>query len=434
MTNQELFFKNNYKDKDQELFFKYNYQNTDRCKKNDELTKKLYNGEIQWEKDKEREKLLILLHGSYACNLKCIYCENQHLRSEYVGTTIKEDIVRQVVQKLGSHIREVTWHGGEPLLLSEDLLVALEEEKKKYNLNFVTTLQTNSLLLSKEKLKFLDNLGIEFGTSFDGLDNNDSRGEASTKSILRCIDEFPGRIGFISVTHSKTINKLIENYEYFKSLGVTRVQSAIVRENVIENDNPYLIDNDIAVEKVIEYLEYWMHDTNNPIHDSYLERFIKKTLAKSHTCEDVYCLNGWVIVDPLGNITLCGHCGVEDKICNIKDIKNYYDFYYHPKYMEKLYRQKKLANKCKESCKWYYSCYGGCMGLNYEYKKDYSEVSPRNCEYDLKILEKIYDLIKDIDITDTGKYNRHFLELLSRNKYYSLTEIKKIESEMENNG
>lgn len=434
MTQQELVEKNCFIDSDQELFFKYNYQNTDRCKKNENLTNRLYNNEITWEQDKEKDKFLVLLHGNYTCNLKCIYCEHQHLRTEYTNAVIKEETVREIIQKLGSHIKEITWHGGEPLLLSEDLLLALEDEKKKYNLNIPTTLQTNSLLLSKEKVEFLDNLGIQFGTSFDGLDNTNSRGKASTKSILRCIEEFPNRINFIAVAHNKTIDKLIDNYEYFKSLGVKSVQSAIVRENVIECDNPYLINNDVAVEKVIEYMDYWIHDTNNPIEDSYLVRFIKKVLATSHICEDTYCLNGWIIIDPFGNITMCGHSALDSKICNIKDIKNYYDLYYHPKYMEKLYRQKNLANKCKENCKWYYSCYGGCMGLNYEYKSDYSEVNPRNCEYNLKILERVYNLIKDIDVNDAEKYNPYFLDVLKRNNYYSLTEIKKIESEMSNNG
>ena len=430
MLNKVELYKTQYKDDDQRLFFKYNCQNTrDRCK-DEILTRQLYNEEIQWPDDQEHDKLLVLLHGSYACNLKCIYCENQHLRSEYVGAVISEDLVQQLVRKLGPRLREVTWHGGEPLLLSEDLLLTLENEKKKYGYDFRTSLQTNSLLLSKEKVKFLDDLGISFGTSFDGLDNSLSRGEASTNSILRCLEEFPDRIGFIAVTHCGTINKLIDNYEYYKSIGANHVQSAIVRENVIENDNPYMIDTELAVQKVIEYMDYWIHDTDHPLLDSYLTRFVQRALAAPHVCEDSYCLNGWIIVDPLGNITLCGHCGLDDKICNLRDINNYYDLYYHPKYMEKLYRQKRLAKHCRETFKWYHCCYAGCMGLHYEHNKNYAEVNPRNCEYDMLLMEAVYDLIKDIDVDDVANYNPFFLDTLRRNNYYSLTEIKRIESEL----
>ena len=92
------------------------------------------------------------------------------------------------------------------------------------------SLQTNSVLLDEETLKFLDEYEIQFGTSFDGIDNSVSRGELSTKSILRCLEQFPHRIGFIGVTYKDTIGKMIDNYEYYKSLGVKGIQSCIVRE------------------------------------------------------------------------------------------------------------------------------------------------------------------------------------------------------------
>ena len=75
--------------------------------------------------DMSRSSILLLLHGSYACNLHCIYCENQHLRTAYNNAIISEDIVRDAVSKLGSNIKEITWHGGEPLTLPRSLLSAL---------------------------------------------------------------------------------------------------------------------------------------------------------------------------------------------------------------------------------------------------------------------------------------------------------------------
>ena len=185
---------------EKELFFKYNMKPTECRVKDDSLNKDLLRGNISWEEPKVQREVLLLLHGSYKCNLKCIYCENQHLRTEYQGAVMSEDMVREIVEKLGPYLREVTWHGGEPLLLPRNLIIALEEEKKSHNLHFMTTLQTNSVLLDKEMVDFLDSYDIQFGTSFDGLKNSISRGQASTDSILRCIKEFPHRIGFIGVT------------------------------------------------------------------------------------------------------------------------------------------------------------------------------------------------------------------------------------------
>lgn len=418
---------------EQELFFKYNMVPTETRTKDTSLDKDLYEGNITWREPIVRRQILLLLHGSYKCNLNCIYCENQHLRSSYKGAVISEELVREIVEKLGDSINEVTWHGGEPLLLPKSLLSILEEEKNRLGYDFITSLQTNSLLLDEETVAFLDKYDIKFGTSFDGINNSISRGKASTDSILRCIEKYPERIGFIGVTYRDTIDLLIENYEYYKSLGVSGIQSCIVRENVIEESNPYLVNNDIAVKKMLEYIDYWIHDANKPIRDSYVSRMIQRVLGFAHLCEDIYCLGGWMIIDPLGNIGFCGHSMLDDPIVNIKDISSFNDILLHPNYLKSMSKQRKLVSSCS-SCKWYRVCYGACMGLNYEYSHDYSQVSPRNCEYTRNLLEGIYNLIKDIDITRRDLYNPIFLDNLRECNYYSLTEIYKLEEEYGGNG
>lgn len=72
------------------------------------------------------------------------------------------------------------------------------------------------------------------------------------------------------------------------------------------------------------------------------------------------------------------------------------------------------------------------MGLNYECDHSYQTISPRNCEYNHRLLDGIYELIKDIDVTRRDVYNPIFLQLLEENCYYSLTEIKEIEERLSN--
>ena len=98
---------------------------------------------------------------------------------------------------------------------------AHEQIKTKNNYDFRTSFQTNGVLLTPEKIDFLNKLNIRWGTSFDGLDNNHNRGELSTKSILKLIstrkDMMPG---FINVYTKETADHMIENYEYYKTIGV----------------------------------------------------------------------------------------------------------------------------------------------------------------------------------------------------------------------
>lgn len=418
---------------DKELFFKYNFvtglnKTKQEIIKEQNLTDNPH--DIMRDISLKQQKWLILLHGTYACNANCVYCENHVLREKYNNAVITEDIIKQIIHKLGPNIREITWHGGESLLLPDKYFVLLREEidKTKYDINI--SLQTNGILLSPEKQKFLEELRIDWGTSFDGINNDSNRGKASTQAILNLLSRNP-ELGGIGVTTNDTIHHLIENYEYLKSLGFKYTQSCIVRENVGEGTNSLLIKNDIeAITEVLNYIDYWIHDIDNPLHDHYIERQIERILGNSHICEDINCIGGWLVIDPLGNISTCGMVPKEENFGNIQTILTYHDILLNPKYIENLTRQKILIlNNCK-NCEYIKCCFGGCMGLNYEQDKNYNKINQRHCNFTKNLLDGIYDLIKNIDVTKTQEYNPYFLELLEKNRYFSLDEIKQIEKEI----
>lgn len=386
----------------------------------------------------QNPRVLILMHGNYTCNLNCIYCEHHLLREDYQKAVMTEETAEQVVRKLGPMIRELTWHGGEPTLLPMSLVKKVEEVKHELNLDFRTTLQTNSVALTPQKIKIYKELGIDWGTSFDGIDNDRNRGKKSTEGIFRLRemmpeDEIPG---FITVYINDTKDHMIDNYEYFKKNGFTSFQSAIVRENVVENTNPYLISAEDSVAAVLKYFKYWMYDTNNPIADGYLVRQLERVLGHTKICEDGNCIRGWIIVDPFGNIGQCGQAQSSNGIVNVYDIKDYNDLFFHPKFLSEVGKQKALIDECRKSgCPWLSVCNGGCMGNNYEHDPTYKEINPRGCEYNKALLVGIYELVKDIDINDP-KYNPVFTQVLKENCYFSLSEIKEIEERKlrENNG
>lgn len=415
------------------LFLKYNLIPTNTLEKNDKLINDLYYKRLSFDvkKNRENSKILLLMHGNYTCNLNCIYCEHNKLRANYSSEIMSEEIATLAIQKLGPILREVTWHGGEPTLLPNSLIETVEKIKTKNNYNFKTTFQTNGVLLTSEKIDFLNKLNIQWGTSFDGLDNNHNRGELSTKGILKLLKR-KDMTGFINVYTKETADHMIENYEYYKTLGVKSFQSCVVRENVIENTNPYLLTSEDSAKYVLKYLDYWIHDTNNPITDNYLTRHIKRLLGVTSVCEDGYCLKGWFIIDPEGNIGQCGSSAKDNTIVNIRDISDYTDLLFHPKLLNTLEKQKQLINNFCKNCPWNKVCNGGCMGNNYEFDPQYEKLNPRMCKYNKLLLYGIYELIKDIDINDTKQYNPIFLQLLKTNNYFSLTEIKEIEQKRGN--
>ena len=55
-------------------------------------------------------------------------------------------------------------------------------KKQKYNLNFPITLQTNGILL-EDKLPLLKKYHIQYGLSYNGIYNTETRGLQSTLAI-----------------------------------------------------------------------------------------------------------------------------------------------------------------------------------------------------------------------------------------------------------
>lgn len=387
----------------QEIFLQYNFYN-------------------KTQQDKNNKKIAILLHATYNCNASCYYCENQHLTEKFRNKVISKEYVTQLLEKLGQDIHLIILHGGEPLLLSDDWLQHLVNEKERLGLKCKINLQTNGILLTKKKIKFLKKLRINWGTSFNGLHNTESRGQQSTDALLNMINN-KWHSSFISVYDSTTYKNLIPNYEYYKTLNIKNIQSSIMHDIKSEMNSP-AINTDLNI--LYDYINYWILDTNHPIKDKWIIRQIERVLGKTRLCENVNCIGKWLVVDPDGNLCHCGYdCESKSHIyCNINDINNIKELKENLQFQTFCVKQQQLINNKCNDCKWLPVCNGGCMKNNFNYDKTFSSINPVMCEFTQTILNYVSNLILDIDITDK-KYNPLFIKVLKDNNYISLTEILK---------
>ena len=388
-----------------DLFLKYNLH---RKKENIHLARK------------GSKPFAVLLHATYECNANCAYCENKHLKHNFKNPVISKEDITQLLEKLGPDIRLLILHGGEPLLLRKSLLAHLTREIKRLDLKIRVSLQTNGILMDNKMRRFLKAHDIHWGTSFNGLHNTETRGEKSTEALLKIIEDY--HPSFISVYDDTTYKNLIPNYEYYKKLGVRSFQSSIMRDIKGENESPEINNN---LQLLFDYIDYWIHDTNNPISDRWIIRQIERVLGNAHLCEDVDCIGGWLVVDPDGN--LC-HCGYDNEnkshiYCNIKDINNSQDLLDNINYQEFCAKQNALiVSECND-CEWLHVCNGSCMKCHFNYDKTFKHLNPTLCEFNKTILDYISNLIMDIDIQDKEKYNPYFIKVLKDNEYISLTKI-----------
>lgn len=374
-------------------------------------------------------KINFLLNGTYQCNNNCSYCYNQNIRNIYKNAIIDKKTITNFLSIFKPIINNICWHGGETTLLDEDLIFFLEQEKQRLNIQCETNIQTNGILMTPEKIQRLNNKNIQIGYSFDGIFNNETRGVKITQSILSLIKDNQN-IGFITVYNQEHIQQILENYYYYKQLGVSSVVSNFVHERTIsqsyEQETAQINTADF-VSCVFDYIKYWVYDIYGPIYDRTICSYIESFFKIPDVCTFRNCIGSHLLIDPYGNVGICGTNLLEDSIGNVNEVSNYQDILSSPKYLQILNAQEQLVQKHCLKCLWKDTCYGGCMEINHELDPAYNTISAASCNSMKKLMPKIFDLIKEIDITREDIYNPIFLDILKQNNYISLSEIKKRE-------
>ncbi len=157
------------------------------------------------------------------CNLKCSYCYERHLNTEY--GCISDETMRQVTEFVNRRgdAGVVYIFGGEPLLYKDIVKYFCENLKAK---RFVIT--TNGTLLDEEFIKWCAEKKVTVNMSHDGSECAE-RGadttllDANLKLLLKYQPET-----LVQLVYTKeTLPFLYDNIIYLKDLGVKKVSAAM---------------------------------------------------------------------------------------------------------------------------------------------------------------------------------------------------------------
>ncbi|MCR5271328.1 MAG: radical SAM protein [Prevotella sp.] len=117
-------------------------------------------------------KLMIL--PTYACNLSCWYCLQDHRSIHMSEETVKKAKLHIKKYLISNKIKYfyLTWFGGEPLL-KYDIVVDISSYSKELcselGIVFHNSITTNSLLLNKERISKLNDCGVDaYQITLDG--------------------------------------------------------------------------------------------------------------------------------------------------------------------------------------------------------------------------------------------------------------------------
>lgn len=157
------------------------------------------------------------------CNLKCSYCYERHLNTEY-GCINNEtrDKIAEFIKRQGNAER-VYLFGGEPLLYKDTVKFYCENlDAKEY------VITTNGTLLDEEFIKWCAERKIIINMSHDGIKCTE-RGvdRALLDANLKLLLKYQPQTLVQLVYTEQTLPELYNNIMYLKSLGVKKVSAAM---------------------------------------------------------------------------------------------------------------------------------------------------------------------------------------------------------------
>jgi len=172
------------------------------------------------EKIKNKESIALMqLQYDYRCNMKCEHCAIEDFRKNKKSMKLTIPDVQQIADQANNMgLASICISGGEPLIFPdlEDLISAIGPER------FVISMDTNGLLLSEEKIKWLVDKGVDrIHLSIDGLKENHKNFRGNNDSWQKNIDALPfcTKHGLDVVINIVATRALVQSKEIEKQLA-----------------------------------------------------------------------------------------------------------------------------------------------------------------------------------------------------------------------
>ena len=184
----------------------------------------------------------ICLNVTDSCNLACRYCfveQHPHFMSletakkatDWVYNNLQE--AKKIEAISPNHTARITFFGGEPMLMYEQIIVPLVQYiEEKYPNQITLSMTTNGTLLNKERIDFLYSHHVGLLLSIDGKKetqdynrpcrNGESSFDLIEKNISYLLKLYPN-LFFRATIFSDTVKYTYENYLYAESLGFQNI-------------------------------------------------------------------------------------------------------------------------------------------------------------------------------------------------------------------
>lgn len=306
-------------------------------------------------------KINLLVMPTDSCNMECVYCFHS-AHHENSGRMTLETLERlyDITSADYSDV-SILWHGGEPMLMGLDFFRQAVAMQAGYPWKVKNILQSNLTQTTEEFAEFLCSHKFGVGTSFDGCKNEETRGHSQEilegrEKILR----HGKKAGMIMVVSSLNCDNLIESYEYFKAMQANYTLNLYVPTGT-PKDAQLKLEPQRAIEKITDFFDYWLEDTDCNIRVNYFERMVRFiATGEKHVCAHHSCLGKWLGIRWNGDIVPCNRYFPEEYCFgNIRDYRRLSDAFESSGFQKLLSGAVSRRYQCK-SCEAFLFCSGGC--------------------------------------------------------------------------
>ena len=351
---------------------------------------------------KARRRISITVKPTNDCNMRCKHC--YHAEEGFQKGQLSTSAVKKIFDVAVKEYQDifVVFHGGEPTLwgvdnLAEVLEYESELERSHSNVKFRNSIQTNGVLIDETWIKVLKKYNIVVGVSFDGPHNEDLRSDTDLvyHNMVKMRDSGVN-LGVLCVESGKSIQYLEKTYEWFKKEQFNfKVLALFMSGNALRHQE---LELDIGeyVDSLERVYRKWLYDQDCHISMQTFEDFLKISDRMYCIQYGGSCIYKRICLNPDGRIFPCGRPYTEEFVLgHIDDLDRISEAFETPGYAKIAEIAVLRAKQCREKCKYYGICRGGCVSSAI-LEGTFEKIDNTTCVRAKSLLEKVIAINNEV--------------------------------------
>lgn len=353
------------------------------------------------------DKLTLIIEPTHDCNMRCRHCYHASRGFPKTKLSVENAIHFFDLASRNNHNIELLFHGGEPTLPGANYYQTFFDNiiplVAKRSVKLTSIMQTNGVSLTSDLISVLIKNNVRIGISFDGLHNDYLR--CNTLQVLNNINtaiNAGAYVRILSVETRKTIDKIIDNYNWFSNYGISYKILPLFNSGLATKLTNDVLSEDEYADGLCRLYKHWLTDLDVKIRVQTVENFLTLFHGKSPQIQvGGTCIGHCLTLMPNGSIWPCNR-PFPDAFClgNISSL-SYIEECFESNAFLALSNISHFRHQQCCTCEFYQQCNTGCLANAFE-DGDPCQCGGISCLRTKRLLTLIRPINEEV--IRTGKY------------------------------